>query len=289
MLASVGMTTSSTLERLSAPDIHANLALARAVGWPDTENDWQVVHEAALVLGLRSRSEARLLGQGALGLYGEAGTVAKMIVAPDAQRQGIGARILDALLEEAAQRSMRTLGLVATPFGRPLYEQRQFSCSGDVVVLIGNAQWPVSTTPAVPTPALTDIAAAIRCDERLIGCSRATVLRARFKHATATAAISDATLGVRGYAMATMQGAHALLGPVMAETEPEARALTCSVANAMPGAIRIDVPAEQTTFRAWLQSVGLREQGTRTEMVRGAQRSPWQVPQRFALVAQAWG
>jgi hypothetical protein len=47
-----------------------------------------------------------------------------MIVALNARRRGIAARILDALLQEAAQRSMRTLGLVATPFGQPLYEHR---------------------------------------------------------------------------------------------------------------------------------------------------------------------
>src|SRR5688500_17635957 len=113
------------IERLGAPDIPRNVALSRSVGWPDVEGDWRVLHEAALVLGIRA--ESGLLARGALGDYGAAASIAKMEVAPQAQRRGIGARLLDALLTEAERRSIGVVGLVATPFGEPLYGSREFA------------------------------------------------------------------------------------------------------------------------------------------------------------------
>jgi hypothetical protein len=58
--------------RLTIDDIGDNLALAREVGWPDTESDWSVIHRGAIVVGVRA--EGSLVGQGALGVYGQAGT-----------------------------------------------------------------------------------------------------------------------------------------------------------------------------------------------------------------------
>ncbi len=97
------MAAELVLEALSAEDIPKNVALSNSVGWPDTESEWRVIHRAALVLGVSRGGE--LVGQGALGLFQASASVAKMVVAPSAQRQGIGAKILDALLAEAERRS----------------------------------------------------------------------------------------------------------------------------------------------------------------------------------------
>lgn len=107
------------IERLGPGDVSHNVALSQSVGWKDVEGEWRVLHQAALVLGVR-RGE-RLLAQGALGDYGSATTQAKMVVAPEAQRQGLGSRMLDRLLGEADARGV-PVGWCATDQGRPLYE-----------------------------------------------------------------------------------------------------------------------------------------------------------------------
>jgi predicted N-acetyltransferase YhbS len=261
-----------------------NVALSRSVGWQDTESDWRVLHEAATVFGVRRAG--RLVGQVALGAYGAVGTVAKMVVAPEVQGQRIGGRLMDALLGEAEGRAIPVLGLVATDAGRPVYERRGFVASGETVVLVGTpAQLPVSAA-AVP---LADAAAAAEVEARWMRCSRATLLGARFREAIATSALVGPGGGARAFAMATAQGPGALIGPIIAETEDEARLLIASLFQAAPGPARVDVPAEHAGFRAWLQQIGLREEVRRAEMARGASRLPWQVPQRFALASQAWG
>jgi GNAT superfamily N-acetyltransferase len=266
------------IERLGPADIPHNVALSRSVGWPDVAGDWRVLHRAALVLGIRG--ESGLLAQGALGSYGSAGSIAKMVVAPALQRQGVGARLLDEVIAEAGRQAIGVLGLVATPFGEKLYESRGFVTTGEIVVFTG------TPAPAEMSAAAGPIASASvpqQIDRRFIACSRAEVLAARLETAIASASLRDA------YGMASAHDELALVGPVIAGTEAGARAIASALFRAANRPVRIDVPAEQTSFRAWLRELGLRELGARAEMARGAGRLPWQVPERFALIAQAWG
>jgi GNAT superfamily N-acetyltransferase len=272
------------VHRLGTGDIRENVGLAHAVGWHDSEGDWRVLHAAALVLGVRASVE--LIGQGALGAYGESGTIAKMIVSPTCQRSGLGRLLLDTLLAEASARSIGTLGLVATPFGQPLYEQRGFARSGDVVVLTGT---PYLAVEHGGLGSLSNPEDAIAIDRRWLGCDRSAMLRARWHEAISSAMLKGDDGAPTGYALATPQAGQALVGPVIAQREDEARALVLAIFMAVRGPIRIDVPGEQIAFREWLRKLGLTEQSVRAEMARGASRLPWQAPQRFALAAQAWG
>ena len=265
-------------------DIPGNLALCEAAGWKDTEGDWQVVHECALVLGIRGAEG--LLGQGVLGLFEGVGTIAKLVVAKDLQRQGLGKQLLDALLEVAKNKQMGTLGLVTPAQGRPLYESRGFMAMGDIVVFMGNPHLPLGHGHVA---ALEDLDGAIALDERWLNCKRGRMLRARERQAVATAALTSPEGVMKGYAMATQFGSHALIGPVVADNEETAQGLITGLGQELDDAVRIDVPAEQVDFRHWLRSIGLREQGTRLEMGRGEPTLPWRVEQRFALATQAWG
>jgi len=265
------------IERLSPSDIPSNLQLSQSVGWPDTEAEWRVIHEAALVLG--ARRAGQLIGQGALGLYEGAGSIAKMVVSPDTRRQGVGAAILDGLLTEAKSRSLPVVGLVATALGRPLYESRGFQPLGGVCILMGTPRCDEALTVARP---VDDAERILAIERHFNGSARAAVLRGRLRDSNATALLAG------GFALATAHEMGARLGPVLADTEETARMLTMSIFRALGGPVRVDVPAERSEFRAWLQGLGLVEKGVNVEMARGG-KLPWNVPERFALATQAWG
>lgn len=273
---------SDVIERLSADDAAANVALSRAVGWKDAVGDWRVLHAAACVLGIRSAQG--LMAQGALGDYGSAATLAKMVVAPECQGRGLGRRLLERLLRPAAERGI-PVGLCATNEGRPLYEKAGFHVSGEIVILFGSpsapAHEPVGVVP------LSGAATAIQLERTLISCDRSRMLAARFAEADAAYGL-DVGAGV-GFALATAFEAGTVLGPLLASSEDGARQLVRAVFAAVPGPVRIDVPAEHVSFRSWLVGLGLRELAQRTEMALGAARVPWQVPARYALATQAWG
>lgn len=268
------------IEDLSAVDIPDNVALSRSVGWKDAESDWRVLHAAGQVRGVRRAG--RLVAQGVLGDYGNCATLAKMVVSGELQRQGLGARLLDGFLAQADARAI-PVGLCATDLGRPLYESRGFQVCGELMILFGTARVPTSAGGAVAE--LLDAERAVELDARFSGCDRSRMLRARFHEADVALQLADEA----GFALASVQGEHGLLGPVLAETEQGARALLLGLLARAAGAARIDVPLQHVALRRWLVELGLVEVSQRVEMVRGAGSAPWQVPQRFALASQAWG
>ena len=153
-----------------------------------------MIHQAALVLGVKRDGE--LVGQGALGLFESSASIAKMVVAPSAQRQGIGAKILDALLGEAERRSLGRVGLVATPLGRPLYESRGFTPVGEVAILVGT---PALSGQPSGFAAVEDVEQLLAIERRFTGSARTAVLRGRLLDSCASALCAD------GFALATAQ------------------------------------------------------------------------------------
>lgn len=269
------------IQRLSPADAPHNVALARSVGWKDVESEWRVLHAAAQVRGVRE--EGRLVAQGALGDYGNAATLAKMVVALERRGQRLGARLLDGFLADADARAI-PVGLGATDDGRPLYASRGFQVSGELMILFGSVE-PSGTSQHPSVVSMTDVEIAVRLDREFSGCDRQRMLRARFAESSARLQLATG----RGFALATPQGDGTLVGPILADSEEGARALATALLAQARGPLRFDVPVEHAAFRQWLVGFGLREVSQRVEMTRGAARSPWQVSQRFALATQAWG
>jgi GNAT superfamily N-acetyltransferase len=268
------------IELLSRASILENVRLSQSVGWTATEAEWQVIYDAALVLGIRRQGE--LVGQGALGLFGGTGTIAKMVVAPSAQRQGVGGRILDALLVEAEQRAFGPIGLVATPFGKPLYESRGFVAVGDVVIAMGTPRIDAPSSDEPETSIVHDAEQVLGLERRFTSGARLAMLSGRLRHSCATALSRD------GFALATAHEKGTQVAPILARDERSARALARAIFRAVPGPVRLDVPGAQASFRRWLTELGLVEKGVHTEMARGG-ALPWHVPARFCLATQAWG
>jgi GNAT superfamily N-acetyltransferase len=276
------MGVSPVIELLTVADVPHDVALSRSVHWPDTEADWRALHAGARVLGIRN--SGKLVAHGALGDYGVAATLAKMVVAPDQQRRGLGAKLLDALLAHADERSI-PVGLCATDQGRRLYETRGFVESGRIVIFTG-APVPEAEL-GLGDVAPLDVATALELDRRFSGCDRSRMLAARL--ADARAGFVLRAPGEVGFGMVTQQEPFCVVGPIWAETEQGARMLARALLGAARGPFLINVPAQHVGFRSWLSELGLQEQAERSEMARGAPQMPWQCRQRFALATQAWG
>jgi GNAT superfamily N-acetyltransferase len=269
----------SRIEAMSPEDIPHNVALSQSVGWKDVEGEWRVLHAAGDVRGVRLAG--RVVAQGVLGDYGNSATLAKMVVAAELQRQGLGARLLDGFLEQADARGI-PVGLCATDLGRPLYESRGFRVSGELMILFGAVAGIARPGSVVP---LSNAERAVELDARFSGCDRRRMLQARFREATVALELA----GQSGFAFASAQGDHLLVGPVLAETEQGARELLLALLASSGQRARIDVPLQHVELRRWLVGLGLAEVSQRVEMVRGATGVPWQVPHRYALASQAWG
>ena len=109
-----------------------------AVGWiPPPVHDAELQAALDETWNVVAREHGELVGIGRLlddgALYA---TIWDMIVLPGQQRHGVGRAILERLLARAERRTI--VALVATPSGRPLYEEYGFRTedSGSVGMLL---------------------------------------------------------------------------------------------------------------------------------------------------------
>src|SRR5215470_7166594 len=117
---------SLTLRPMTGPDIPTATVLSREQAWPHREEDWALFLEAGE--GIVAEQAGRVLGTVMAWRYGEDfATVGMVIVASDVQGQGVGRKLMEAVLDRLAR---RTVVLNATGAGLPLYEKLGFIETG---------------------------------------------------------------------------------------------------------------------------------------------------------------
>src|SRR5262249_39449101 len=117
------------LRVLEEKHLAAAHALSLAVGWPHRPRDWHAVFRFGNGVAICDAGK-RVLGTAMLWPLGASfGAVGMVIVAPELQGQGIGRRLVRAVLDTAPD---RTLLLNATASGLRLYESEGFRAVGTV-------------------------------------------------------------------------------------------------------------------------------------------------------------
>lgn len=260
------------------------LTLSQEMSWPYRIEDWDVALQ--LGHGFVLERGGTVIGTAAWWPYGETHASAGMIiVAKAAQGHGYGARLMDALLASARP---RTVALNSTPEGITLYRRRGFVPIG----IIHQHQGIPRQSPGTPRSDLRPMAASefeaiARLDRAATGLERRQMLNRLFDSGDGYVLVRDGML--RGYAISRLFGRGHVIGPVVAESPTDARALIdFTIARLGPVFVRIDTPAS-SQLGEWLESIGLQRVSDATTMVLG-RPAPWTGPARlFALANQSFG
>ncbi|MCP3731469.1 GNAT family N-acetyltransferase [Sphingomonas sp. MG17] len=271
--------------RLEERHLSQALALSQALNWPYRFEDWAFAF--ALGRGFAIEVDGRLAGTALWWPYGDHhGSAGMIIVAPDAQRQGIGARLMDALLADAAG---RTIILNSTVEGDTLYRRLGFS-PHDVVQ---QRQAVLAVAPAldpdVPLRAAqaSDRAALEALDRAASGMDRGGLLDAVFR--IADVLVVEREGRITGYGCVRRWGRGFVIGPVAASSERDAKALIAALAARHVGAfVRIDV-MESGGLGPWLDTIGLPQTDRAVAMSLGAPPQADPGVTLFALSNQSLG
>ncbi|SNS15874.1 MULTISPECIES: GNAT family N-acetyltransferase [unclassified Azospirillum] len=259
-------TASPRLVALTAAHLPQALALSQALQWPYRLEDWAFA--LALGHGIAVEVEERLVGTALWWPYGDSHASAGMIiVAPWAQRRGIGRMLMDELLRQAGG---RTIILNSTLEGRSLYAQLGFVAYG----AIHQHQAVLASSPVAEAVSGTirdfradDHAAILALDRAASGMARANLIDALFPIAAVRVVERQGT--VRGYGCARQWGRGIVVGPLVAADPEAARALAVDLMAPHVGYfVRIDVTAA-SGLTPWLLDLGLPKVGEVTSMVRG--------------------
>src|SRR4051794_34372970 len=261
------------------------LKLSQEMSWPYLLRDWEFALQ--LGRGFVVTSAGAVVGTALWWPYGDTHASAGMIIVSKAvQGRGYGARLMDALLAAARP---RIVTLNSTVEGMGLYQRRGFVPIGVIHQHHGiprerhEAPGPCFVRAMAPS----DIGAIVGLDHEATGWTRSEMLNRLIEVGDGYVLLRD---GIpRGYAISRLFGRGHVIGPVVAESPTDARALI-EAALAPLGSVFVRVDTSATSqLGEWLESIGLQQVSDATTMVLGAQTPSTGPARRFAVANQSFG
>jgi GNAT superfamily N-acetyltransferase len=271
---------------MSAADIPAATELSDEQQWPHRAEDWAMF--LAMGEGVVAERGGRVVGTTMAWRYGDdMASLGLVIVSPALQGQGIGRRLMEAMIERLGDRSIM---LNATEEGRPLYEKLGFVETGVICQHQGLVR-------DVPLPRLNKgdrVRPAGKADTMLpalysmaSGMERAAQFKALMGHGRTV--VHTHEHDPVGFAMLRRFGRGWSIGPVVGSDVDSAKALILHWLAVKQGSFcRLDVTGE-SGLSPWLESLDLPRVGTVRTMVRGKAPAKAHGAALFAIAAQALG
>ncbi|MEM9434620.1 MAG: GNAT family N-acetyltransferase [Pseudomonadota bacterium] len=255
----------------------AALALSQAVGWPHRLGDWKMLQN--LSQGAVALDGSKVIGTAFRADFGpELSTLCMIIVAPDMQGQGIGRKLMTALMG-----NHRSYRLIATHAGRPLYEKLGFTETGQIVQCQGRLV-KIPEDIEIGPASNEDLASIAELERSSYGADRSALLR--WLKQNADLAVSRSSGQVWGFAALRAFGKGHVIGPIVAPTPQVAQSLVTYLARDLVGTfLRLDV-SEESELAPWLEDIGLATVAKAPIMQR---QGPLHSPTRMAVFSQALG
>ncbi|MBA2482348.1 MAG: GNAT family N-acetyltransferase [Planctomycetes bacterium] len=282
---------------MTANDIIDGMRLKSVAGWNQLEDDWRLFLSARPTGSFVAVHNGQVVGSAATIVYpstsgSEVAWIGMVLVDPEFRRMGIGTLLLDQAIRSLGDGP--TIKLDATPAGREVYKKRGFVDERPLTrwthaclpVIHNAASAPRSDT--APIPDRLDAIAAI--DRGVFGADRSMVLGALSARGTRGARCLMRAGSVVAYCLARPGTNFHQLGPIVADSSEDARAVASAALTDVVGRpVVIDVPDEQTAFSSWLASLGFAAQRTFIRMRRGGAGGPSQPAREFAIVGPEFG
>lgn len=276
-----------SLRDMTPADLPHGHALSREQKWPHRQEDWDFLLQMGG--GLVAERDGEVVGTTMSWSYGtDTATLGMVIVSPRAQGRGIGRKLMNAMLERLAG---RTVMLNATDEGLSLYKSLGFEPFGSILQHQG-AAFSVPIAELQPDERVRpmgskDAAAVAELDRRATGMDRAALIGELIR--LSQGVILDRNNEAVGFALFRRFGRGYVVGPTVAPDIGGARTLISHWLGSNAGMFcRLDVP-QDSGLSAWLDDLGLPCVGRVTRMVRGTLPSHDAAARSFSIVNQALG
>ena len=276
-----------TLRPLRETDLATAHQLSQALHWPHRLEDWRCLFHTGE--GLALEDDQGVFGTGFCVPQGDYATIGLVIVADSHQGQGHGRRLMNGLLQMAGN---RTPLLVATQRGAPLYRSQGFETYEPIyqhqiaVLPAMGSRHPLEGQVRPLTPA--DAPRLESLVQAATGMDRTALLRELLPQAERIVGLERSGI-LRGFALLRPFGRGLSVGPVVAESTEQARALSLALLRQAEGRyVRFDVTA-RGGLSPWLIDLGIPQVDEVEQMAKGAAPEPREGLDQFALLTQALG
>lgn len=278
------------VREMTLADVEAGLRLSRASGWNQTADDWRFLVESNPGRFVAAVRDSAVIGTGGASCYGKRlGWVCMVLVEAGERGLGVGATIVSAVLDRLAD--VQTVGLDATPAGRPVYERLGFAGTAPLARVGGNAASAASRGGGVDTRPIVegDLDTILSLDPEAFGADRSRAIRWAHARAPALAWCVRQQGTIAGYCFGRVGDRATHIGPVVAQDVAGARALVACAAAKATGDLILDVPTDRADWMAAVADLGLREQRPFTRMHRAGGRRAGYAELTFAAFGPELG
>ncbi|MBS3667585.1 GNAT family N-acetyltransferase [Vreelandella boliviensis] len=267
-----------TWRPMTVNDLEAAHSLSHKLGWPHRIDDWRQMLDVGEGVALES-VDGELMGTGLCFNQGAVATLGLVVINDDWQGLGLGREMMVRLMALAGP---RTLLLVATKAGQPLYQKLGFEPCNRI------CQYQGGVTLAPPVPLLPGLRAMQASDQAaLLALSPDSLAHAVAVQSANRGVVIENAGAIEGFALKRTYGRGEHIGPILARSAEQAQALVLALLTDAEGDfIRIDLvdPYDDS----WLTALGLNcvDQITRMRCGEAVEEGPLT---RFGLLTQALG
>ncbi len=281
-------TTMPTIRPMAPGDLAATAAMIERGGWGDRRPflRWALGHaEAEPLVG---EVDGAIVASGVGTISGQVGWLGAIFVDAGRRREGFGRALTEALCHRLEAAGARTLALVASRMGAPLYESlgfREVTRYHTYEAVGTNAPIAARGLAVRPIDPLRDLAAITRLDSEATGEDRAHLIRA-WARADAAIVVEDGGGTIHGFVVRPPFGG----GATIADSAAAALALLEHRRRVVgpDRRVRAGVPTENEAGRSMLRDAGWEEAWAAPRMERG-EPIPWHPERIFGQFGMAVG
>jgi len=256
---------------MTADDVPEATSMVLHANWGDRRTWFEFAVTQPECSPFVAVADGGIVGTGVATANGSVGVVGTIFVAPDRRREGLGTALTQAVIDDLDERGCRTLLLVATDAGRPLYERMAFEVQTRYRILEAPGLPPADARAADANRAVRpfrdgDLPAMAELDAIATGEDRAHALR-RFADPASTFVLPSADGGIDAFVVRASWGGGATIA-----RDPEAalRILEARRRRAGPdGRVRVGLVEDNVGGLDRLTAEGLPPIWSAPRMIRG--------------------
>ncbi|MEO5818917.1 MAG: GNAT family N-acetyltransferase [Vicinamibacteraceae bacterium] len=277
-----------SIRDMTPADIAAGLALCRASGWNQTEQDWRFFLTEAPHGALVAEEAGRVIGTVATLPYGSFTWISMVLVDPVARGRQVGTTLLQRGLDLVGADA--TARLDATPAGEVIYRTIGFASEYRLARWFLDVTPPVARRSAAQPLAVADWPAIRQMDQRAFGAPRRALLRRLAAEAPEYARVIRRGSDVQGYVFGRHGHTRDHLGPLVADGPDTAAALLDSILTEHPHRrFYLDVPDDRREWRDVLSGLGFAIERPFLRMHRGPLEAPGEPSAIYAIAGPEFG
>jgi len=260
---------SLAIRPMTADDIELGMRLKTQAGWNQTPADWErflfLEPEGCFV----AEWDGEPVATTTTCTFDSVGWIGMVLVDESFRHRGIATGLVSHALEYLDGRSIVTVRLDATEYGRPVYERIGFVPEHDFVRLQGIAP-SLDNVPEMTAVCAEHIDDLASLDHGATGTNRRRLLERLIAENPATSRLAMRQDSIDGYVL-LRPGANATqIGPAAARTEKTGELMAdWALGHCAGRPVFTDVPLGNHAAIEWAQRRGLAEQRRFTRMVRG--------------------